>query len=78
MVGRSPEFLGKKIEAFEVKMAIIAILSPNLVILVFTAIAYSYRSRLDRSQQIQDLTVFLKLLYAFAQLPGIMEVLWRA
>ena len=37
MVGRSPEYLGKKIEAFEVKMAIIAILAPNLVILIFTA-----------------------------------------
>ena len=37
MVGRSPEFLGKKIEAFEVKMAILAILAPNLVILVFSA-----------------------------------------
>lgn len=38
MVGRSPEFLGKKIEAFEVKMAIIAILAPNFVILTFSAI----------------------------------------
>jgi len=37
MVGRSPEFLGKKIEAFEVKMAILAILAPSLVILVFSA-----------------------------------------
>ena len=39
MVGRSPEFLGKKIEAFEVKMAILAILAPNLVILVFSAVS---------------------------------------
>jgi potassium-transporting ATPase potassium-binding subunit len=39
MVGRSPEFLGKKIEAPEVKMAILAILLPNFVILVFTSIA---------------------------------------
>ena len=38
MVGRSPEFLGKKIEAFEVKMAMIAILAPNFVILTFSAI----------------------------------------
>jgi K+-transporting ATPase ATPase A chain len=37
MVGRSPEYLGKKIEAFEVKMAIIAILAPNFVILIFSA-----------------------------------------
>lgn len=37
MVGRTPEYLGKKIEAFDVKMAIIAILAPSFVILVFTA-----------------------------------------
>jgi K+-transporting ATPase ATPase A chain len=39
MVGRTPEYLGKKIEAFEVKMAILAVLAPGLVILVFTAAA---------------------------------------
>lgn len=39
MVGRSPEFLGKKIEAFEVQMAIIAILAPSFVILIFSSIA---------------------------------------
>lgn len=38
MIGRSPEFLGKKIEAFEVKMAMTAILIPNFVILVFSAL----------------------------------------
>ncbi|MBK6345496.1 MAG: potassium-transporting ATPase subunit KdpA [Bacteroidales bacterium] len=37
MVGRTPEYLGKKIQAFEVQMAIIAVLLPNLVILVFSA-----------------------------------------
>lgn len=37
MVGRSPEYLGKKIEAFDVKMAILAILAPAIVILVFSA-----------------------------------------
>jgi K+-transporting ATPase ATPase A chain len=37
MVGRSPEYLGKKVEAFEVQMAIIAVLSPNIVILIFSA-----------------------------------------
>lgn len=37
MVGRSPEYLGKKIEAFEVQMAIIAMLAPNVVILLFSA-----------------------------------------
>ena len=37
MVGRTPEYLGKKIEAFEVQMAIVAILVPNLVIQIFSA-----------------------------------------
>ncbi|WP_442582272.1 potassium-transporting ATPase subunit KdpA [Mesorhizobium sp. ASY16-5R] len=39
MVGRTPEYLGKKIEAKEVKMAVLAILCLPLAMLVFTAIA---------------------------------------
>lgn len=39
MVGRTPEYLGKKIEAHEIKMAALAILVMPLVVLVFTAIA---------------------------------------
>jgi K+-transporting ATPase ATPase A chain len=39
MIGRTPEYLGKKVEAFEVKMASVAILLPPLVTLVGTAIA---------------------------------------
>ncbi|MGN6583234.1 MAG: potassium-transporting ATPase subunit KdpA [Rhizobiaceae bacterium] len=39
MVGRTPEYLGKKIEAKEVKMAMLAVLSLPLAILGFTAIA---------------------------------------
>lgn len=39
MVGRTPEFFGKKIEAFEVKMAILAVLAPNFIILIFSALA---------------------------------------
>lgn len=37
MVGRTPEYLGKKIEAFDIKMAIIGILAPSFVILFGTA-----------------------------------------
>jgi potassium-transporting ATPase potassium-binding subunit len=37
MVGRTPEYLGKKIQKFEVQMAILAILAPNIVILLFAA-----------------------------------------
>ncbi|ASY72353.1 potassium-transporting ATPase subunit KdpA [Sinorhizobium fredii] len=39
MVGRTPEYLGKKIEAKEVKMAVLAILCLPLAMLVLTAIA---------------------------------------
>ena len=39
MVGRTPEYLGKKIEAYEMKMASLAILVPCATVLVFTAIA---------------------------------------
>src|SRR5215467_13127512 len=38
MVGRTPEYVGKKIEQKEVKMAIIAILATSLCILGFTAV----------------------------------------
>jgi K+-transporting ATPase ATPase A chain len=41
MIGRTPEYLGKKIEAFEVKMAAVAILVPPLVVLVGAALAVS-------------------------------------
>ncbi|UCV21142.1 potassium-transporting ATPase subunit KdpA [Ferribacterium limneticum] len=39
MIGRTPEYLGKKIEAFEMKMVSIAILVTPLLVLVGTAIA---------------------------------------
>jgi K+-transporting ATPase ATPase A chain len=39
MVGRTPEYLGKKVEAFEMKMASIAILLPAAAILIGTAVA---------------------------------------
>jgi K+-transporting ATPase ATPase A chain len=39
MVGRTPEYLGKKIEAFDVKMAMLSVLISSLTILVFAAIS---------------------------------------
>jgi K+-transporting ATPase ATPase A chain len=39
MVGRTPEYLGKKIEAFEVKMAMVAVIAPSFLILMFSAVA---------------------------------------
>jgi K+-transporting ATPase ATPase A chain len=39
MVGRTPEYLGKKIEPFEMKMAIVAILVPPMMVLLGTGAA---------------------------------------
>jgi K+-transporting ATPase ATPase A chain len=39
MVGRTPEYLGKKIDAREVTMAMIAVLAPCAVVLIFGALA---------------------------------------
>ena len=39
MIGRTPEYLGKKIEAFDIKMASLVILIPPLLILGLTALA---------------------------------------
>jgi potassium-transporting ATPase potassium-binding subunit len=41
MVGRTPEYLGKKIESFEMKMASVAILASPFAALVGTAVAVS-------------------------------------
>jgi K+-transporting ATPase ATPase A chain len=39
MVGRTPEYLGKKIEAYEVKMAALVLLIPCFTVLLGTAVA---------------------------------------
>lgn len=39
MIGRTPEYLGKKIEAYEMKMAALMLLIPHLCVLIGTAIA---------------------------------------
>jgi len=39
MVGRTPEYLGKKIEAYDVKMAMLSILIFPITVLCFTAVA---------------------------------------
>jgi K+-transporting ATPase ATPase A chain len=41
MVGRTPEYLGKKIEAYEMKMASVVILIPPAVVLLGAAVAVS-------------------------------------
>jgi potassium-transporting ATPase potassium-binding subunit len=41
MVGRTPEYLGKKIEGFDVKVAVLGIIAPSFCMLGFTAWAVS-------------------------------------
>jgi K+-transporting ATPase ATPase A chain len=67
MVGRSPEYLGKRIEAFEVKMAMIGVLAPAGTVLVLTGVASIYPPAL------QSLTNtgphgLSEILYAFASM----------
>jgi K+-transporting ATPase ATPase A chain len=69
MVGRSPEYLGKKIEAFEVQMAIIAILAPSFIILICTAWA-SVSSMGLAGLNNQGPHGFSEMLYAFSSAAG--------
>ena len=69
MVGRSPEYLGKKIEAFEVQMAIIAVLAPSFVILLFTAWASVCDSGISSLNNAGP-HGFSEILYAFSSAAG--------
>jgi potassium-transporting ATPase potassium-binding subunit len=69
MVGRTPEYLGKKIEAFEVQMAIIAILAPSFVILLFTAWALVSSAGLS-SLNNSGAHGFSEILYAYSSAAG--------
>ena len=51
MVGRTPEYLGKKIQAWEATWAIVAVLVPSVVILVGTAVACSVPTGSFQSEQ---------------------------
>ncbi len=69
MVGRTPEFLGKKIEAFEIKMAMIAVLAPAFVILLFSAISCIVPSALS-SVSNPGAHGLSQILYAFSSAAG--------
>ena len=69
MVGRTPEYLGKKIEAFEVQMAIIAILAPSFVILLFTAMASVTNAGLSGLNN-SGAHGFSEILYAYSSAAG--------
>jgi len=65
MVGRTPEYLGKKIESYEVKMASIVILVPPLIVLVGTAIASVLPAAVS-SVANPGVHGFSEILYAFS------------
>ena len=69
MVGRTPEYLGKKIEAFEVKMAILSVLAPGFVILVFTAWASVSQTGLSSLNNAGP-HGFSEILYAYSSTAG--------
>ncbi len=64
MVGRTPEYVGKKIEAREVKMAMLAILVLPLMMLGWTAIAVVYEPAIASRGNVGP-HGFSEVLYAF-------------
>lgn len=69
MVGRTPEFLGKKIEAREIRMAVLAVLILPLVILGFTAVAAVLPAALSSLNNAGP-HGFSELLYAYSSAAG--------
>ncbi|MBF0159827.1 MAG: potassium-transporting ATPase subunit KdpA [Magnetococcales bacterium] len=65
MIGRTPEYLGKKIESFEMKMAAVAILTPCLVVLAGTAMAVVSEAGLAGIAN-PGIHGFSEILYAFS------------
>lgn len=69
MVGRTPEYLGKKIEAPEVRMAIVGAILPGVIILVFSALALLFPQGLS-SIQSKGPHGLSEVLYAFSSAAG--------
>jgi K+-transporting ATPase ATPase A chain len=67
MVGRTPEYLGKKLEAHEVKMSLIAVLVPPAVVLLGTAASVMFPAG---TAGVQDAGPhgFSEVLYAFSSM----------
>ncbi|MGE5114230.1 MAG: potassium-transporting ATPase subunit KdpA [Acidobacteriaceae bacterium] len=70
MVGRTPEYLGKKIEAYDVKMAMFAILILPLTIIVLTAISVVSPNFGTSSLNNAGPHGLTEILYAFASAAG--------
>jgi K+-transporting ATPase ATPase A chain len=67
MVGRTPEYLGKKIEAYEMKMSSLVILIPPALVLIGTAIAVISKGGLATIWNTEPAVHgFSEVLYAFS------------
>jgi K+-transporting ATPase ATPase A chain len=64
MVGRTPEYLGKKIQAFDIKMAAVAMLVPGFFVLIGTAWAVLSKDGLAGIEN-PGAQGFTEILYAF-------------
>jgi potassium-transporting ATPase potassium-binding subunit len=69
MVGRTPEYLGKKIESYDVKMSMLAVLILPLTILVLTGISVLYNFGLSSIANAGPHGLS-EILYAFTQAAG--------
>lgn len=69
MVGRTPEYIGKKIESREVKMATLAVLIPSAAILLGTAVGVTSAAGTSSILN-QGPHGFSEVLYAFASASG--------
>ena len=69
MIGRTPEYLGKKIQAKEIQSAMLAVIAPSMVILVFTAVALMLPEGLSGIGE-TGAHGFSEVLYAFTSAAG--------
>jgi K+-transporting ATPase ATPase A chain len=67
MVGRTPEYLGKKVESYEMKMASLVILIPPIVVLGFTALAVVIPAGIA-SRWNMGVHGFSEILYAYSSM----------
>lgn len=69
MIGRTPEFIGKKLESLEMVMSLVVILTPALVLLIMSAVAVSTKAGIGSlgNPGPHGLT---EIIYAFASTAG--------
>ena len=70
MVGRTPEYLGKKIEAREMKLAMLYVLIFPLIILGFSGLGARWRRTASRRSTTPGRTALSEILYAFTSGAG--------